>query len=316
MKRMICLLSILLFGLVLTSDAGSQRRKAQRQTRYGQAPAVAQQEPAKAPAKRKLTAEEKVLSLKGERVIFFERSTKDTGTISEVTLLGETVHGYPKFNLVITLDGTGEKIEGSNDNLMGFNFWRLGFFSEREAAKKLIGVSFWVRGFLQLERPPSTSITASGPFLVGNTQKVTVSGVEWSSSFKLPYTARAVALCFRTALGQEGCWLGSPNCFDNRFQYDHDDCVNPEDPSSLHGLYSEDPHKLFPGWSKAVWELIESGEIAIGMSEKMAEVACGDPLGREGSILSSGDAVLPIYNCGGKKFIVVNGKVAKYVVSR
>ena len=147
-------------------------------------------------------------------------------------------------------------------------------------------------------------------FFVQNTQKLSVSRVEWNS-----FDHSAVALCFTTAAGQEGCWLDSLNCFDNRFNYFYDDCIDPDNPSSLIGLYSEDPHKLFPGWSKVIWELIERGEISIGMSEKMAEVACGDPLGREGSILSSGDVVSPIYNCRGKKFIVVNGKVAKYVES-
>ena len=110
--------------------------------------------------------------------------------------------------------------------------------------------------------------------------------------------------------------FGSLNCFDNRFNFLYSDCVDPEDPSSLHGLYSEDPHKLYPRWSKAVWELIEKGEIAIGMTEKMAEVACGEPLSREGSVLSSGDVVSVIYDCHYKKFIVVNGKVARYVVEQ
>jgi len=67
-----------------------------------------------------------------------------------------------------------------------------------------------------------------------------------------------------------------------------------------------------PEWSAATWALIEKGQVAIGMTHEMANVACGENLVEAGAVLSATGSATIYQGCS-TKFLVDGGKVTKYV---
>jgi hypothetical protein len=284
-----------------------------------------------------MTNEEKILSWKGERVILLnpmlnefayrelyryrngqpgaslpkDGYTYRTGVVREAKVTGTRRYGPLKtYRLVVRLDDSGEEIL-VDDSIYG----EFGFFAEMEAAKALIGRTFWAKGGKELYDPSEYRTTwGARRIFAKNTEMLTVTRVDWGRD--------GLLLCFETRPSQEGC-LRSPVAFHHRFiQFGpgvgeaHPVDVKEFCKEASASFYCEDPRKLYPRWSKTIWELIENGEISIGMTEEMAEAACGAKLHREGSILASPDIVSPILSCRSKRFLVVNGKVARYVESK
>jgi hypothetical protein len=284
-----------------------------------------------------MTSQEQVLSWKGEKVIFLagysqapffgdsapgdridyyradkaheglprEQYAGKTGVVTDVKLLGKRPFGDAViFELEITVDGSGDKIIAHDDSD------NLGFISEMKAAETWsMGKTFWAKGPLDLWGAPAGGKKTW--IRVRNTERMTASRPEWGA-------IDGPNLCFKTA-GGEGC-LSEKVCFDARFHpgYGEKSCADGDGAGELLGrnVYLQDPHRLFPGWSPAIWAAIENREIAIGMTEKMAQVACGKELDREGSVLEKDGKVSAIYRCGDRSFLVVAGKVARYVVTR
>ncbi len=284
------------------------------------------------PVDREMPREVSILSWKGEQVILlpgampWEPNYRDfyhyrngerggnltkaeygnrTGVITDVRFTG--VRPYRRelktFELLITLDGSQEQIV-VNDNVS-----ELGFHRELESAKKFVGRTFWARGGKVLTQSVGQAPSSAKELVVKNTEMLTVSRVAWGQSIH-------PELCLTTKANQEGCWSYFI-CYESRFTEAEPppQCADNTDLSVIvaNALYSEDPRKLYPGWSRVIWSLIEKGEISIGMSEKMAEVACGGKLDRHGSILESQETVLPILGCGSKRFLIGAGKVIRYI---
>jgi hypothetical protein len=76
-------------------------------------------------------------------------------------------------------------------------------------------------------------------------------------------------------------------------------------------FFTDDPQKKFPKWKTDTWKLIRSGQVAIGMTKEMLDVACGIGLVQVGYVLSDGQSS-DVYECNGRKFLVRDGKVTKY----
>jgi len=136
---------------------------------------------------------------------------------------------------------------------------------------------------------------------------VTIQAVE------LGHHLQPIYLLLKTDTGQEGWltgWDGYDH-FDSKFHITKELAGVP----NLHytfRFHAEDPHKLHPDWKPPVWKLIEDSEIAIGMTEEMAKMACGRTIRTAGFVLTDGESS-PIYLCHYKKFLVEKGKVTKYV---
>lgn len=215
--------------------------------------------------------------------------------------------GDPRMEWLINLDGSTEKVvarSGPNEIV--------GFFAELESAKALIGRSLWIRGKPRWDLDP--------PIEVKNTQRVTVTRAEWKAlKFGARYASGSILLCVKTDIGKESCILDDYGYVEPRLQGGYFDPRFQWDPYRNfpylrdEAFYFEDPHKKFPKWSKQIWELIEDQEIAIGMTEDQARVACGANLSRAGVVLSSPDGSGVIYSCGGRKYLINNGKVIKFV---
>jgi hypothetical protein len=210
-----------------------------------------------------------------------------TGTIVELKK-GRREH----FDLVIRLDGSGELIVGSS----GY----LGFASDLKAAQSLLGKPLWARAGAGL-RKPTTSPSSIPDVTFKNAERVVVSKVEPGPPFN------AILLCATNGAGQEGC--AHLTHFEPRFAPLKNVSSNKEVGMFFH---SKDPREQHKSWSAAIWKLIEEQEVAIGMTEEMALLACGVSAKRAGAVLA-GDAVSPIYQCGDRKFLVEGGKVTKYL---
>lgn len=224
-----------------------------------------------------------------------------TGVILEAKRVREV-------DIVIQLDKTVEKIVAEDDK-------GLGFHSELEAAKRLVGRSLWAKSEYNTITPtsdPCRYFSKDERLPLKKLQKVTVTRVEFGD-YEQP-----IIFFARTDDGREGQVypLHKKTYFDEKFH----ELKNYSGAS----YYSEeflldDPRKLHPTWSAAVWKLIENGEVAIGMTEEMVKLACvnsmvGGKLQEDGFVLSlSGSEISTIYKCSGKRFLIEKGKVTKYV---
>lgn len=280
------------------------------------------------PAEKMMSEEERIIGWKGERVRLLGNGPpyKDTGykyiggdgsCISPVNnakgslaveqyagregTVVETEAVRHRARVVIELEGkTSERIEAR------CAFEALGFRSEFERARQLVGKTFWTKGEVELTPPAEYSKLPGRRALIKthNIEPLTVTRIEWG------YYGRPVLLCMTNATGEEGCRLGdSPGdlqyFFDPRFMTVFD-AVRYDA-----GLYAEDPRKRFPTWNADIWKLIESGTVAIGMTEDMAEVACGGMifLGVESD--SSGNLKMKYWCISGPDLVFINGKLAK-----
>jgi hypothetical protein len=277
---------------------------------------------------QEMTGEENIAGWKGEKVIFlpypvYETHTVEhfgvcsaatyfhlasnpseklltrdyvgrTGTIKEAKKVGYRV------KLRIVLDESGEEIIGCGEG-------PLGFFSELKAAKQMVGRTMWAKGGLNLvtDFDPETPRNTGKTSWVKNTKRVLVTKVEWGSE------RDPIHFFVRTDDGLEGFifYFGTTRVsFDDRF------CFAPcRSPELL--FFNEDPRTQYTEWSDAIWELIENGEVAVGMTEEMVRLACpGGKLRKFGSLLSDdSQSVAPIYLCFPtmQRFTIENEKVTR-----
>jgi hypothetical protein len=194
--------------------------------------------------------------------------------------------------VTIQLDGSGERIVLSS---VAGDY--LGFQAEMATAEGLVGQSWWSKGKNPLE-------SSSETVWINNLDRVTLTRVKWNDDVTISWY-------FKIDRGIEGKLGGSTVYADSRFHLDDDAAMK----FYTRRFHVRDPRKQFPEWSKATWELIEKGIIAIGMSKTMAEMACGKELTQTGAILSTAGDAAPIFSCGPQKFLVENGKVTKYLES-
>jgi len=206
--------------------------------------------------------------------------------------------------LVIRLDDDGELVGWCSDNAIGF-------LAEMEAANDLVGRQLWTKKakYLSPDCEP-----ASERKRTRHIEPVVVTRVDWSYAREWqPDGLRdaTIELWLRSAAGTEGCLetLSVPGLtFLDRF-YRHT-TVGPDDL-----FYSADPRKSHPTWKPVVWDLLMQGEVAIGMTEEMVAVACGGSLekARKDGMVLGESGIATIYGCGGRRFLLENGRVTKYV---
>lgn len=214
--------------------------------------------------------------------------------------------------IIIQLDNTGEKLVGKDDR-------GLGFHAELEAARRLIGSRLWAKSRYNTIAPAvdlCRRFSDDERVKLKKLQSITVTAVEFGD-YEEP-----IVMVARTDAGREGriYLLGARGYFDESFHRLQRSSSGGE-PFSRSFL-SDDPRKAHPGWSDAIWRLIEEGEVGVGMTEDMVNLACvdsmaGEKLQSEGFVISpSGDEVSTIYKCSGKRFIIEKGKVTRFVFDR
>jgi hypothetical protein len=222
------------------------------------------------------------------------------GTIVEVKPEGHS--RLP--GLIVEMDGTKEQISAV------CSYGSLGFLSEFDRARQLIGRTVWTKGELELTPPEeySKDLGRQARIKTHNIEPLTITRVDWG------YSGRPVLLCMTNAAGQAGCMLnnsdgGRPYNFGPQFVAGYVSV------SYTELLHMQDPRKTFPTWGSATWGLIAEGTVAIGMTEDMAKMACGKPMIAMGAELDmSGNEVATMYHCygHGRYFFIRNGKVIKY----
>ena len=198
---------------------------------------------------------------------------------------------------IVQIDDSGEKLA-----VLGL----VRFPAELEIARGYVGRMVWAQGSIEVQGSYGQwPRSGTSRFRVANTARMTVSRADWDS----PFSSR-IYMCFKTDDGREGC-VDDNGCFDARFW--REECTHLFDMYWRHAVnfYYSDPKKAHPGWPKHVWNLIEQSEVAIGMTQEMAKVACGG-LGQRGAILSDRGSGFIFEGCG-RKFLVDGGKVVKYV---
>ena len=202
----------------------------------------------------------------------------------------------------ILLDDTNETVKTDDEECVGF-------LSEMEIAQTYIGKHFWAKGSIRMR-----DVARDEEVFIPNLTKLTVSRIEWGH----PGIFARFSVYFKTPEGRE-LLQTTPNGvayvpmgFLRQYYFERVPY-----PITTY-LYPKDPRELFPGWSKTIWQLIEKGEVAIGMTSDMAQLACAGRMIPSGAILSqspAGDELSIIYACEGKyqRFLVEKGKVTKYV---
>ena len=275
-------------------------------------PAATTALPAEDPSVPQMTDEQKTDTWKGERVVLLRDSLdfiheiytcyndrklpadQYAGKSGSVIALRPDHPGSEKPLLAVALDGTAEKIAFCVPS-------HLGFVTELEAARAYVGKTVWNKGKIRLSTDCSSfQQHEKTAFDVPNAQPLEVVAAEWGTD------DRPVLLTLRTATGQQGCYYSNAH-FLARFAIG-----SHQERPYMNRFYSQDPRKQHAQWPAATWALIEKGQVAIGMTQKMAEVACGENLVEVGAVLSpTGSAT--IYQGCGTKFLVDGGKVTKYV---
>jgi hypothetical protein len=276
------------------------------------APAATAAFPAEDPSMRQMTDEQKMDTWKGERVVLLPPSldfvhdiytcyndpklpaNQYAGKSGSVIELRPAHPGSEKPILAVALDGTGEKIAFCVPN-------SLGFATELEAARAYVGKTVWNKGRIRLSIDCSSfQQQEKTAFDVSNAAPLEVVAAKWGTD------DRPVLLTFRTATGQQGCFYSNAH-FLARFAIG-----SHQERPYMNRFYSQDPRKQHPEWPATAWTLIEKGQVAIGMTHEMAEVACGENLVEVGAVLSATGSATIYQGCG-TKFLVDGGKVTKYV---
>ena len=230
-----------------------------------------------------------------------------TGTVTEASIRPD---GF--LRLLVALD--------ESDEILTFcEIESLGFFAEMEFAKSLVGRTLWNRRKLQLQTDCSEypqQRQPSGAIDVPILSPLVVTDAAWGffTSFgSAVETSRIpIILSLKTPSQSEGCLVdkiafvddfnvGAQKMMRISYQEAFDDFFHLEDPRNAHS-----------DWSDDIWSLIRKGRVAIGMTEAMAEMACGGQMEDEGYIVS-GPGVATIYKCPeGDRFVIEGGKVTKY----
>lgn len=194
-----------------------------------------------------------------------------TGTIIQAEAVSDSS------NQIVTQLEDGQKVIARDETPLGFQ-------AELEAARKMIGRSLWSRGPQTIASPGTLcadSITDKGRISLNNLERVTITGAEFGTHLqKIHFVAK-------TDDGREGVldgWEGN-DFVDTRFHLVKASWGVRLGPYSDR-FHLEDQRKLHPTWSAAVWKLIGAGDVAIGMTEEMAYLACGRYLRPAGFILS------------------------------
>lgn len=191
-----------------------------------------------------------------------------TGVVLESKRVGKvTSRTSITIDIIIQLDKTGEKIVAKNDE-------GLGFHSELESAKRLIGRSVWAKSQYNTLTPtmdPCKNLAEDQRLPISKHQKVTVTRVDFGD-YEQP-----VILFGKTENGREG------QIYTFQKHTYLDDKFHGLEKYSFPRYYSEfflfnDPRKMYPTWSNAIWKLVEDGEVAIGMTADMVKLACEDDM--------------------------------------
>lgn len=255
----------------------------------------AQQAPASATtkdqSKRELSSTEQVATWKGEKVV-----VKDEGFQTGVVMKVGANTNSP-YEVQVQLDGTGKTITR--------NGFHLGFLVEFEEAKKLTGRKVWAKGRVVLS--DATNPRVPRLLEVNPGTELEIERAEWS-----PYFFPEILLYTKLPSGEIGEFeVGSSGVapkgwLDSRFH------PSPQRTWPVNeDLFFEDPRKLYPKWNKDIWKLIESGMVAIGMTQDMVQAACGSGLKWVGAVIEGSVALM--YECHDKRFLMDSGKVTKYV---
>jgi hypothetical protein len=287
--------------------------------------------------KPKMSDTEKVLTWKGERVYFLKPFQPDntiytwcepekrlptgryggrTGVITAVTLFPERVVTPGKLNhgayrLDVSFEDNGEAI--SICNVAAFVF-----LAGLEAGKRAAGEALWIKDREDILE--CSTVLNFSPAGIRGATKVSAVGYAGKlvfTSIELGNERDAYLFHVRTESGQEGCldvefWNGNYRMgLDERFHLEGSDGLM--DRSFWDYFYSQDPHKLHPDWKPSIWQLIDQGKVAIGMTQQMAEYACGGGMEEAGVALDDSGGVATFYECHDRKFLVEKGKVTKYV---
>ncbi|MBZ5538174.1 MAG: hypothetical protein LAO31_19650, partial [Acidobacteriia bacterium] len=243
---------------------------------------------------------------KKENRLSVNKYAQHTGVILEAKLTERTTP-----EIVIQLDKTGEKIVTDNEHGMGFH-------SELDAAKGLIGRSLWPKtrfATIAVTTDPCRYSVSDERLSLKKLQKVTITRVEFGEQ------NNHIFIFVKTDEGREGpLYVSGGIVFDENF-HGLEKYVSMGAPFSQE-FFLDDPRKLHPTWSEAIWKLIEEGNVAIGMTEEMVKLACvdsmsGGKLQEEGFVISpSGNEISTTYKCSGKRFVIEKGKVTTYVYER
>lgn len=228
--------------------------------------------------------------------------------VGQTGVILEAKMGPTEPRIVIKVDKTGEKVVAKSD-------WGLGFQTEFDAAKEWVGRSLWSKGAQTIERRDQLCVDFDNKaerISLKHLEKVTITGVEFGTHLQGLY------FFVKTENGQEGSLDGYEgyDYLGGRFHLLDPDATVPVRPYSYR-FYSNDPRKMHPDWSGQVWKLIEGGEVAIGMTGEMAEVACGREMKVIGFVLPpSGAGTSAIYECNKRRFLLEKGTVTKFVDER
>lgn len=220
-----------------------------------------------------------------------------TASVIEAAMSG----GTP--NLVLQM-ADGSKLRAFGD---------IGFHAELEAAKALLGKTFWSKGVHQLVSEADFctgryKLPAEGYIEVPNLGALTIEAVEFGNE------SQPVFLKVKTGDGRSGWYTGhrTSTYFDERFS---------KNTKAFSGsFWNEAPQKKYPTWSVNVWKLIQAGQVAIGMTEEQVLSACGGVIRAVGFNIM-GDETTIIYRCengapGQREFVLAAGKVKEYAELR
>ncbi len=202
-----------------------------------------------------------------------------TGTITDVS----------EDAVVVTLDGGTDKVEVDAASKI------LGFFRELEAAQALKGTLVWHKG-------------TAGKF--GPADALSVTGASWGY-----LRGPSVELSLMTSTGIAE--TVGVDCIEPRLQVRNRRNFPAQEVcakrwSLADSFLLKDPRKQHANWSAAIWKLILSGDVAIGMTEEMLDVACNYTVHIGYQI--TGNQTAAIRDCESKKkFLFRDGKVIAFV---
>jgi hypothetical protein len=223
-------------------------------------------------------------------------------TASITAIIGPTTN--PR--LLVKLDGSDQSLEALP------SYEGLGFSSALARAQTFVGRRLWTTGAQSF----ATSKAEVDDYLSGKPRglslkpatPLTIRAVEWGT-VNVPIVFRV-----ETGDGRMGLWpIDTSRPLDTACLFSYGaQSARPWNPET-DGYLAQDPRVTFASWGQAAWKLIENGEVAVGMSQPMLTVVCGQSLERVGSILSGG-ASEEVWQCSSRtrRFVMRDGKVLRF----
>jgi hypothetical protein len=206
------------------------------------------------------------------------------------------------------------KVQGTGTTLEVLPWYQsLGFPSELETARALVGRRLWTTGRTKL----LASTADLERYNAGNWPnevvlkpgtEIAITSVEWGT------TQHPIIMHVATPDRKVALWpLSESNPVDLTCRFFPFAAGKKAWTPASDGYLSVDPHKTFAAWGTAAWRLIEAGDVAIGMSKDMLDILCGQSLSRVGAILGPGEPE-DLWQCesGGKRFVMKGGKVIRF----